>query len=76
MSTFDDLGEIDRTPLDLDLEGVGRPNTPLRFPGKVLADADGGRLFIADSNHHRIVVADLQTYEVLDVIGSGQRRLY
>ncbi len=28
----------------------------LRFPGKVLADEAGGRLFIADSNHNRIVV--------------------
>jgi DNA-binding beta-propeller fold protein YncE len=73
VATFDDLGEIDRTPLDIDLEGAGDPATPLRFPGKVLADAAGGRLFIADSNHHRLVVADLQTYEVLDVIGSGQR---
>ena len=34
-------------------------DTPLRFPGKVLADAAGDRLFIADSNHNRIVVADL-----------------
>jgi DNA-binding beta-propeller fold protein YncE len=41
----------------------------LAFPGKVLADEDGSRLFIADSNHNRIVVADLDTYEVLDVIG-------
>lgn len=73
VSTFDDLGEIDRTPLDIDLEGAGDPATPLRFPGKVLADASGGRLFIADSNHHRLVIVDLQTYEVLDVIGSGQR---
>jgi DNA-binding beta-propeller fold protein YncE len=40
-----------------------------------MADAAGSRLFIADSNHHRIVIADLNTYEVLDVIGSGQRGL-
>ena len=31
--------------------------TPLRFPGKVLADEAGKRLFIADSNHNRIVIA-------------------
>ncbi len=46
--------------------------TPLRFPGKVLADAAGRRLFISDSNHNRIVVADLDSYEVLDVIGAGE----
>ncbi len=45
--------------------------TALRFPGKVLADPAGNRLFISDSNHNRIVVAALDTYEVLDVIGSG-----
>jgi sugar lactone lactonase YvrE len=45
----------------------------LAFPGKVMVDENGGRLFIADSNHHRIVIADLETYEVLDVIGTGQR---
>jgi thiol-disulfide isomerase/thioredoxin len=72
---FDSTGELDRSPLDLDLEGSGDPATPLRFPGKVLADEAGGRLFIADSNHHRIVVADLTTYEVLDVIGAGQSGL-
>src|SRR5690606_37438680 len=30
------------------------------------------RLFIADTNHHRIVVADWETFDVLQVIGSGQ----
>lgn len=70
---FDGTGELDRAPLDLDLAGVGSPATPLRYPGKILADAENRRLFIADTNHHRIVVADLDTFEVLDVIGSGQR---
>lgn len=45
--------------------------TPLRFPGKVLADEAGGRLFIADSNHNRIVVTTLGG-KLLDVIGSGK----
>ncbi len=72
---YDQLGQgdIDRTPLEVALEGAGNPGTPLLFPGKVTTDPIGRRLFIADSNHHRIVVADLQTYEVLDVIGSGRR---
>jgi thiol-disulfide isomerase/thioredoxin len=34
-------------------------DSPLFFPGKVLADAAGGRLFIADSTHHRIVITTL-----------------
>lgn len=72
---YDQLGQgdIDRTPLEVALEGAGNPGTPLLFPGKVTTDPIGRRLFIADSNHHRIVVADLQTYEVLDVIGTGRR---
>ncbi len=72
---FDSTGELDRSPLELDPEGSGDPATPLRFPGKVLADEAGGRLFIADSNHHRIVIADLTTYEVLDVVGAGRAGL-
>ncbi len=46
-------------------------NTPLRFPGKVLADEPGNRLFIADSNHNRIVVTDLAG-KLRQVIGSGE----
>ena len=64
---------IDRTPLDLALEGAGDPGTPLLFPGKVLADESSSRLFIADSSHHRIVIADRETREVLDIIGSSVR---
>ena len=72
---YDDLdpGLIDRTPLELALEGAGDPGTPLLYPGKVLADADGSRLFIADSSHNRIVIADLNTREVLDIIGTAAR---
>lgn len=64
---------IDRTPLALALEGAGNPGTPLLYPGKVLADEASNRLFIADTNHHRIVIADLTTYAVLDIIGTGTR---
>lgn len=72
---YDGLGtdEIDRTPLALALEGAGDPGTPLLFPGAVLVDAEGGRLFITDTNHHRIVIADIANYEVLATIGSGRR---
>jgi DNA-binding beta-propeller fold protein YncE len=65
--------EVDRTPLEVSLEGEGLPESLLSFPGKVLADATGGRLFVADSNNHRVVVADLATGEILDLIGSGER---
>ncbi|MBC7811248.1 MAG: redoxin domain-containing protein, partial [Burkholderiales bacterium] len=68
---FDASGEINREPVELSLEGAGLPSTALRFPGMVLADTDGSRLFIADSSNNRYIIADLNTFEVLDTIGSG-----
>ena len=64
---------IDRTPLELALEGASDPGTPLLYPGKVLADETSNRLFIADSSHNRIVITDLTTNEVIDIIGSSLR---
>ena len=61
--------EIDRSVLSLVAEE--RPGGQLSFPGKVLADAANGRLFIADTGHHRIVVAGLDG-QVQQLIGSGQ----
>lgn len=74
VAEFDDLGRIDRTPLDLKLEGESLVNSPLLFPGKVLADEENERLFIADSNHNRIVISDLEG-NVLEVVGDGRQRL-
>lgn len=68
---FDGRGLIDREPIELAVERA--PDTVLSFPGKVLADPDGGRLFVADTNHHRIVIVDIETGEVVDVAGSGRR---
>jgi DNA-binding beta-propeller fold protein YncE len=64
-------GQIDRAPLDIKLEKEGLPETALSFPGKVLADPEQNRLFIADTNHHRIIVAGLENGEVIEIIGSG-----
>ena len=52
---FEDQGLIDRRPLHFKLEREKEWERTLSFPGKVLADADSRRLFIADSNHNRIV---------------------
>ena len=68
-----DASIIDRTPLELALEGAGDPGTPLLYPGKVLADTASNRLFIADSSHNRIVIVDLTSHEVIDIIGSSAR---
>jgi thiol-disulfide isomerase/thioredoxin len=45
-------------------------DSPLYFPGKVLADAKSDRLFIADSTNHRIVITDLKGNKVA-VAGTG-----
>ena len=71
VNEFDDLQLLDRTPLELKLEKEGLPATVLSFPGKVLADPEAGRLFVADTNHHRIIQADIQTGQIKAVYGSG-----
>lgn len=68
---YDAEGVLDRRPLRFLLEREREPESLLSFPGKVLADAEGGRLFIADSNHNRVVVASLEDGAVLEVIGAG-----
>jgi thiol-disulfide isomerase/thioredoxin/DNA-binding beta-propeller fold protein YncE len=64
-------GTLDETPLRFDLAADRAVDTPLRFPGKVLADEPNDRLFIADSNHNRIVIADFDG-TLVDIIGSGE----
>ncbi len=63
--------ELNLTPLTFKPEKDQPHNSPLLFPGKILADAKGKRLFISDTGHNRIVVTSLKG-EVIDVIGSGQ----
>jgi thiol-disulfide isomerase/thioredoxin/DNA-binding beta-propeller fold protein YncE len=68
-------GKLSEQPI-AKLQQAAAPNakSPLLFPGKVLADTASKRLFIADSNHHRIVVTDLGG-KVRAVIGSGKQGL-
>ena len=68
---YREKGLLDETPVRFDLERYQAQPTPLSFPGKVLADEPGNRLFIADSNHNRIVVTRLDG-TLLTIIGSGQ----
>jgi DNA-binding beta-propeller fold protein YncE len=49
---------ISRAPISA-IQPMPHPEGPLVYPGKVLADVAGGRLFIADSGNNRIVVAAL-----------------
>ncbi|MHB1294778.1 MAG: thioredoxin-like domain-containing protein [Anaerolineae bacterium] len=77
---YDEEGVLDDSPLDITPGDVAQEGAAasapglLSFPGKVLADEVAGRLFIADSNHHRIVVCDLAG-TVQEVIGAGEAGL-
>ncbi len=63
-------------PLTFKRESSVRAASGLMFPGKVLADKESNRLFVADSNHNRIVIAELPDAQgrakVIKVVGSGE----
>jgi len=61
---------LDESPLRFELERYRAKAPPLEFPGKVLADEASDRLFIADSNHNRIVITKLDG-TLLETIGMG-----
>jgi thiol-disulfide isomerase/thioredoxin len=63
-------GELNEAPLRLVLERAKVGDLPLAFPGKILADAKTDRLFIADSDHNRIVIAKLDG-TLIQTIGAG-----
>lgn len=46
-------------------------DTPLRYPSKVAIDTTSSRLVVADTNHHRLVLANLAG-DVIATIGSGR----
>ncbi|MDG2381061.1 MAG: thioredoxin-like domain-containing protein [Pirellulaceae bacterium] len=65
-------GSLDETPLRFDQLSKKQPKRTLSFPGKVLANEKTQQLFIADSNHNRIIVTDLEGRSPL-IIGSGKQ---
>ncbi|MBY0526376.1 MAG: redoxin domain-containing protein [Gemmataceae bacterium] len=65
-----DKKTLNEKPLVFALER-DRRESPLFFPGKVLAEEKADRLFIADSTHHRIVITDLNGKKI-DVVGTGE----
>ena len=72
VAEFDELGIMQRSPLPTTPPPA--PQGDLSFPGKVLADEAGGRLFIADTNHNRIIVSSFDG-DVKQVIGTGEEDL-
>ncbi len=64
-------GTLKEGPVHFELESSRTADTPLRFPGKIVADEKSDRLFISDSNHNRIVITTLAG-KLIDVIGTGE----
>src|ERR1051325_923964 len=72
VTEFRKRGELNEEPLKLTLERAKVGDLPLAFPGKILADSRNDRLFIADSNHNRLIITKLDG-TLLETIGSGGR---
>lgn len=70
IAEFRKRGELNEAPLKLVLEKAKVGDLPLAFPGKIVADEKTDRLFIADSDHNRIVVAKLDG-TLIETIGTG-----
>lgn len=70
IAEFRKRGELNEAPLKLVLEKAKVGDLPLAFPGKIVADEKSNRLFIADSDHNRIVIARLDG-TLLETVGTG-----
>lgn len=66
-------GTLDETPIKWALAAESAPETTLSYPGKLFVDSAGGRLFVSDTNHNRILVCGLDGL-VQEVIGDGEMK--
>jgi hypothetical protein len=69
LQEFEERGILDPGAARIDLEQIREPAHTLKFPGKVLATDNA--LYIADTNHHRIVRAGLDG-SIQRSYGSGE----
>ena len=69
LKEFEERGILNPGVAHIDLEQIREPARTLKFPGKLLATDDA--LYIADTNHHRIVKAGLDG-SIQRSCGSGQ----
>lgn len=64
-------GALVVTPLPIQLEREKENTTsPLKFPAKLATDPVGKKLFVSDSNNHRILICSFDG-DILDIIGNG-----
>jgi thiol-disulfide isomerase/thioredoxin len=72
--TFRRAGKLNEKPIEFASEESQYADKAVLFPGKVLADAQGNRLFISDTGHNRIIQTDLNGGSPV-VIGDGGQGL-
>lgn len=65
-------GTLSAAPPLFHREGRVPSASGLAFPGKVLAEPSGKFVFISDSNHDRVIIADPEG-NVIAIAGSGQK---
>ncbi|MGH2353513.1 MAG: NHL domain-containing thioredoxin family protein, partial [Chloroflexota bacterium] len=69
LAEFDQAGWLRRGEIDFGRAGAAAQEAPesagpLAYPGKVLVDDRGrGHIYVADSNHHRLVIMGLQVMD-------------
>ncbi|CAD7700093.1 unnamed protein product [Ostreobium quekettii] len=71
---YGEKGDLDSSPVPQTLErnkDARLLKSPLRFPGKIATDVDGDRLFISDSNDHRIIITTLDGKFLTQIGGNG-----
>jgi thiol-disulfide isomerase/thioredoxin len=64
------LKTLDETPIRFDTAKFRDKDEALYFPGKIVVDAKGQRLLIADSTHHRVVITDMNGKKIA-IAGTG-----
>jgi DNA-binding beta-propeller fold protein YncE len=69
LTDFEQRGLLDPTASVIALDAIREPARTLSFPGKVLATQEA--LYIADSNHHRIMSAGVDG-SIERIYGSGE----
>ena len=78
IAQYDLKGLLDRTPIDLEAAGPDESSSVLLYPSKVLA-APGGRVFVADTGHHRVLELALgdgcRQARIVRAFGTGEEGL-
>ncbi len=67
---FDSSGNLTHSAVAFGSEALTQEQSLLKYPGKIIADPVGRRLFISDSNRNRVIAAGIDG-KVEFVIGSG-----